>query len=83
MDVSATTCRVRVARGPHARLEAFDARAMSRGRRWRRNYVLRERGMSVSEGAEDALYAEQETVREDWRAQAARATAVGSNHRPQ
>ncbi|CAM9608067.1 unnamed protein product [Ectocarpus sp. 12 AP-2014] len=30
MDVSATTSRVRVARGPHARLKAFDARAMNR-----------------------------------------------------
>ncbi|CAM9606290.1 unnamed protein product [Ectocarpus sp. 13 AM-2016] len=30
MDVSATTSRIRVARGPHARLKAFDVRAMNR-----------------------------------------------------
>ncbi|CAM9203485.1 unnamed protein product, partial [Ectocarpus sp. 4 AP-2014] len=83
MDVAATTGWVRVARGPHARLKAFDARAMNKERPWRRNDVLRERRMSCSEGAEDAVHPWKfETVREEWRAQAARATAVGSNHQP-
>ncbi|CAN0469561.1 unnamed protein product, partial [Ectocarpus sp. 12 AP-2014] len=83
MDVSATTGRVRVARGCHARLKAFDTRAMNRARRWRRNDVQGGRRMSVSEGAEDAVHPWKfETVREEWRAQAVRGTAVGSNHRP-
>ncbi|CAM9971401.1 unnamed protein product [Ectocarpus sp. 8 AP-2014] len=84
MDVSATTGRVRVARGPHARLKAFDARAMNRARRWRLNDVQGGRRVSFSEGAEDAVQWVQarQTVREEWRAQAARATAEGSSHRP-
>ncbi|CAM9982698.1 unnamed protein product, partial [Ectocarpus fasciculatus] len=78
MVVSAPTGRVRVARGPHARLKAFDTRAMNRRRWWRWNAGWGERTASFSEGAEDDV----ETVREGWRAQEACTTAVGSNNRP-
>ncbi|CAN0271786.1 unnamed protein product, partial [Ectocarpus fasciculatus] len=82
MVVSAPTGRVRVARGPHARLKAFDTRAMNRRRWWRWNAGWGERTASFSEGAEDDVRWAQETVREGWRAQEACTTAVGSNHRP-